>query len=134
MTAATVAGGPLGSGPGVDRSESAELLEFNARCKALTLAAGASLLLSREEPGLRADALALARDAELARERLPQLDLVREAALGVASLSEPGVDAGAALARIRAAHRELRTALGALVAPDYAPCGGRSPVKEENHV
>lgn len=135
--------------------DDAELLRLYARCKALTLAVSASLLLADDEDAaaLRADALLLARRAATAAEAHgavaaaevhgavappgshSRFALIQEAAQAVAALGDPATDADQALERLRVSHRELRAGLGALLAPQYAPCGAHDHlhVKEENH-
>lgn len=105
-----------------------DVLELYGRCKALTLAAGATLLLERRDPSLLGDALALAREAEARparsdRERA-QMAGLRDAALALAALVEDPAGAGSdALLAARAAQRELRLALGPRIAAHFAPCG-----------
>lgn len=109
-------------------SGGSDVLALYDRCKALTLAAGASLLLERPDPSLRADALALADEvlatpASTSNERI-QIAHVRDAALAVAELVDDGDPA--ALDRALTAQKKLRAQLGSLLAPQYSPCGAHS--------
>jgi hypothetical protein len=111
----------------------AELVALYGRCKSLTLAAGASLLLSRDAPEVRPEALALARDAGTFSDPSGRAALIQQAAQAVAALGDGSTDGDEALIQVRVAHRRLRTGLGALLASQYAPCGAHSYPKEENH-
>lgn len=105
-----------------------ETLELYGRCKALTLAAGASLLLDRPELSLRRDALALAEEvqaiATASERRRAQLAGIHDAALALAEmLEQKPADRVYAIDRARLAQRELRLQLGSILAPQFAPCG-----------
>lgn len=118
-----------------DGAIEATTLELYGRCKALTLAAGASLLLERPERSLRRDALELAEEvqtlaADPERQRA-QLAGIHDAALALAKMldDEPG-DRAEAIDRARLAQRDLRLQLGSLLAPQFAPCGAHAQLEE----
>lgn len=115
----------------------ADVLDLYRRCKALTLAVGATMLMDGDDPTLLQDALALAAEAEgsagtSARQRA-QIAGVRDAALAIAELIQDGEGSREeVVARAREAHRDLRRKLGPMIAGQYAPCGTHA-LREEVH-
>lgn len=110
-------------------------LELYGRCKALTLAAGASLLLERPQLSLRTDALDLADEAQAlavgSGRRSAQLAGIRDAALTLAGmLEDEPIDRANAIEQARLAQRNLRSQLGSLLAPQFTPCGAHTQLEE----
>jgi hypothetical protein len=109
-------------------SADAEVLELYSCCKGLALAAGASLLLDRDDLSLSDEAIALADRANAASTasegQRGQIAGIREAALAIAALVQGGPERRVeALEHARETQREVRSRLGSLLAPQYAPCG-----------
>jgi hypothetical protein len=127
---------PGGSDMEVTDGSDAGMLELYGRCKALTLTAGATLLLEqRPAPALREDALTLAQEAKAAAagsgRRRAQLAGIHDAALALAALIEQDpADRAHVLDQAKQAQRQLRLRLGPVLAPQYAPCGTRPGVPE----
>jgi hypothetical protein len=102
-----------------------ELQELYARSKALTLAAGAALVLEADRTGLADEADRLLADALEARRRTarlaPQLSACVDAAHDLKRLLHGGAPE-ADVDRARASHRRLRREVWRVLPCEYVPC------------
>jgi hypothetical protein len=106
-----------------------QLPALYGRYKALTLAAGARLLLGAPDPDLEAQAQLLADDARALAVDRPDLAQQLQAcdaaarALQRLATADGTPQAAARLDEVRATHRRLRDAMWLVTDCEYAPCG-----------